>query len=201
MTRRINLSQFRSKLRQLESNRRQAISRYNQGVRKYNERVRNFKQALERYNREVRSYNSRQRLNRQRLQSELRRLQSQRSTRYSTLRISVSRLQTVYARLEQSAAGRTLSPADNYFLDLAEQEAANSVGVVNALLAPEESQTASPLQETAITDEVAVISQDLDARWRGALFALNSQNPDAARHFCASSREIFAQILEVTAPG
>lgn len=200
MARRINLSQPRSKLRQLDSNRRQAISRHNQRARKYNESVRNFKHALERYNREVRSYNSRQRLNRQRLQSELRRLQSQKSARYSTLRISVSRLQTVYTRLEQSAAGRTLSPADNYFLDLAEQEAANSVGVVNALIAPEHSQPVSPLQETAITDEVAVISQDLDTRWRGALFALNPQNPDAARHFCASSREIFTQILEITAP-
>ena len=200
MPRRINLSQLRSKLRQLQSNRRQAISRYNQGVRKYNESVRNLKHTLERYNREVRSYNSRQHLNRQRLQSELRRLQSQKSSSYSTLRLSVSRLQTVYARLEQSAARQALSPADNYFLDLAEQEAANSVGVVNALLAPEEPQTVPPLQETAITDEVAVISSDLDTRWRGALFALNPQNPDAARHFCASSREIFTQILEIKAP-
>jgi hypothetical protein len=45
-----------------------------------------------------------------------------------------------------------------------------------------------------------VISEDLDARWRGALFALNPANPDAARHFCASSREIFAQILDIKAP-
>ena len=124
----------------------------------------------------------------------------QKNADYSAFRISVSRLHAVYARMEQSAAGRTLSPADNYFLDLAEQEAANSVGVVNALLAPEESQQVPPLQETPITDEVAVISEDLDTRWRGALFALNPENPDAARHFCASSREIFAQILEIKAP-
>lgn len=200
VARRINLSQLRSKLRQLESNRRQAVSRYNQRVRKYNESVRNLKHAIERYNREVRSHNLRQRLHRQRLQSELRRLQSQRNNSYSTFRVSVSRLQAVYTRLEESAARRVLSPADNYFLDLAEQEAANSVSVVNALLAPEESQSVSPIRETAITDEVAVISQDLDTRWRGALFALNPENPDAARHFCTSSREIFTQILEIKAP-
>lgn len=193
MVRRINLSQLRSRFRQLESKQRQAISRYNQGVH-------NLKRAIDRYNQEVRSYNSRQRLNRQRLQTELRRLQSQQSTSYSTFRSSVSRLQAVYTRLEQSAATRALSPAQNYFLDLAEQEAANSAEVVNALLAPEASGEIANLQQTAITDEIAVISEDLDTRWRGALFALNPANPDAARHFCASSREIFAQILDIKAP-
>ena len=34
MARRINLSQFRSKLRQIEAQRRQAIARYNQKVRR-----------------------------------------------------------------------------------------------------------------------------------------------------------------------
>jgi hypothetical protein len=102
--------------------------------------------------------------------------------------------------MEQSAASRSLSPADNYFLDLAEQEAANSAEVVNALLAPEAFEQPAPLQETAITNEIAVISEDLDARWRGALYALNPANPDAARHFCASSREIFTQILDIKAP-
>ena len=200
MTKRINISQLKSKLRQLELKQRQAIAHYNQGVRKYNAGVRNLKSAIDHYNQEVRAYNSRQRLNQQRLQSELRRLQSQQGTRYSVLRTSVSRLYTVYTRMEQSAASRSLSAADNYFLDLAEQEAANSVGVVNALLEPELFEETSPLQQTAITDEIAVISEDLDTRWHGALFALNPANPDAARHFCASSREIFSQILDIKAP-
>ncbi len=193
MARRINLSQLKSKLRQLESKQRQAISRYNQGVR-------NLKRTVDCYNQEVRSYNSRQRLNRQRLQSELRRLQSQQATSYSALRSSVSRLQTAYTRLEESSAARVLSPADNYFLDLAEQEAANSAEVVNALLAPEVSGETANLQQTSIADEIAVISEDLDTRWRGALYALHPANPDAARHFCASSREIFAEILDIKAP-
>ncbi|MFZ4440298.1 MAG: hypothetical protein ACOYOS_17880 [Syntrophales bacterium] len=44
------------------------------------------------------------------------------------------------------------------------------------------------------------ISNDLDDRWRGAVFALNPRNPDAARHFCTSAREIMTQILETKAP-
>lgn len=193
MVTRINISQLRSKLQQLESQRRQAISRYNQ-------RVRDLKRAVDHYNQEVRAYNSRRRLNQQRLQSELTRLQNQRSSSYSTLRTSVSRLQTTYTRLEESAARRSLSSAENYFLDLSEREAANSVGVLNVLLSPEVSGEPAPLEQTVITDEIAVISEDLDARWRGALFSLNPQNPEASRHFCSSAREIFARILDMKAP-
>lgn len=36
--------------------------------------------------------------------------------------------------------------------------------------------------------------------WNGALFALNPNNPDAARHFCTSAREMMAAILGVEAP-
>lgn len=197
MVRRINLSQLRSKLRQIESKQRQAISRYNQEVNRFNQ---NLKRSVDRYNQEVRAYNSRRRLNQQRLQSELRRLQSSSTTRYSTLRTSVANLQTYYTRLENTASGRSFSAADNYFLDLAEQEAANSAGVVNVLLSPESSECVAPLQQTEITDELAAISEELDSRWRGALFSLSAENPDAARHFCSSCREIFTQILETKAP-
>jgi Predicted pPIWI-associating nuclease len=40
----------------------------------------------------------------------------------------------------------------------------------------------------------------VDKRWQGALFALNPANPDAARHFCTSSREILAYVLDIEAP-
>ena len=39
-----------------------------------------------------------------------------------------------------------------------------------------------------------------DHRWRGAIFSLNPNYPDASRHFCTSSREILCQILELAAP-
>lgn len=41
---------------------------------------------------------------------------------------------------------------------------------------------------------------ELSNRWKGALFSLNPENPDAARHFCTSAREVFVQILDVNAP-
>ena len=37
-------------------------------------------------------------------------------------------------------------------------------------------------------------------RWSGAIFALNPRNPDAARHFCSSAKEILAGILNAEAP-
>lgn len=200
MPKRFNPSQYRSKLRQLQSKQRQAISRYNQGVRKYNQSVRDLKRAVDRYNQEVRTYNSRQRLHRQRLQTELSRLRQQSSSRNASFRASVNQLQTVYSRLEQTAEGRVLSPSENYFLDLAEREAANSAEVANALESQDSTGDSSSLQQTIIADEIAVISEDLDARWQGALFSLNPKNPDAARHFCSSSREIFTEILEARAP-
>ena len=44
------------------------------------------------------------------------------------------------------------------------------------------------------------VSADLNNRWKGAIFAINPQNPDAARHFCTSAREIFTEFIELKAP-
>ena len=41
------------------------------------------------------------------------------------------------------------------------------------------------------------ISEDLDNRWKGTLYSLNTKNPDATRHFCKSTREIFIQIIDL----
>lgn len=200
MVKRINLSQFRSKLRQIEAKQRQAIAQYNQKVRQYNQSVRNLQGAIDRYNREVRAYNSRQRQHRQRVQTELARLRSRPSSTNVQFRTSVTSLHESYTLLEKSAAARSLSSTENYFLDLSEREMANSLGVVNALEAEAPSTEAPDLQQTTVTDEIAIISEELDGRWRGALFALHPQNPEAARHFCTSAREIFVEILELKAP-
>lgn len=196
MASRINLFQLRSKFRQLESKRRQAINRYNQ-------KVRDLKRAVDRYNREVRAYNSRLRSHQQRVRTEFTKLQRKQSSGYSTLRVSVSSLHSTYTRLEQSVSSRILTPQENYFLDLSERENANSINVLNTLLSPEntQSETGVPqLQQTEINDDIAVISEDLDSRWRGALYSLSPSNPDASRHFCASAREIFTEILDLKAP-
>jgi hypothetical protein len=196
MVRRISPSQFRSKLRQLESKQRQAINRYNQQVRKYNS-------AVSRYNAAVRTYQQRMRADRNRLRAEIARMSSRSSVRYVSYQQSVSVLTASYRRLDAVAEEYELSPDENYLIDLSEREAANSVGVLNALEGDDGAQDEadeSDLQSTVITDEIRTISADLDSRWRGALFALNPLNPEAARHFCTSVREIFGEILNQSAP-
>jgi hypothetical protein len=91
---------------------------------------------------------------------------------------------------------------DAELFDLAEGETANSIAVLNALDEPIEGidDDVTNLQATSITSELHEIDPDLHARWTGALFSLNAQNPDAARHFCTSSREILRTIIETRAP-
>ncbi len=202
--RRISSSQLRSQLRQAEQKQRQAINRYNAAVRKYN---RERQQVVNQYNQEVRAHNARVRSNRQKLRNELATLQrasqAPTTTRHVVYRRSVVTLHDSFQRMEASSAAGTWS-GDPELFDLAEGETANSVAALNVLLDETETDmdgvTVQSLQTTTVTEELNVISADLYARWEGALFSLNPRNPDAARHFCTSAREILTSILEVSAP-
>ena len=199
MARRISSSQLRSQIRQAQQKRRQAINKYNSAVRKYNG---DSKRAVDNYNREVRAHNSRVRLNRQRLKRELAQLESRsRSKRQITYRSSVATFRQSLSRLEQTAQAAGWGDSDLF--DQSEGEVANSVAVLGALLDTadqEDGAEVASLQHTTIANELQEMGGDLDARWKGALFALNPSNPDAARHFCISSREILTQILDTEAP-
>jgi Predicted pPIWI-associating nuclease len=186
--RRVTPAQFRSMLRQQEQKRRRAIQNYNR--------------AVDKYNREVRAHNARVRANRARLRSELARLARQPTARVTTTyRVSVESLHSSFVRLESAPARGTWGPAGEDLFDLAEGETANSVHALNAFLSPSGVQDDRPdLRSTSLKDELREIEPDLDQRWRGALFALNPSNPDAARHFCASSREILVSVLDIEAP-
>lgn len=91
---------------------------------------------------------------------------------------------------------------DDALFDLIEGEAANSAATWNVLQGEpaDEAATERGLNDTRITEELKAIAPDFDARWRGALFALNPANPDAARHFCTSSRELIDKVLLLAAP-
>jgi len=104
--------------------------------------------------------------------------------------------------LDQQAETEQWDPSYYRVLDLSERETANSLEVTNRLLGTDtyQEEYAEDLQDAALTNQLREISEDLDDRWRGAVFALDPRNPDAARHFCTSAREIFTQILEVKAP-
>ena len=74
---------------------------------------------------------------------------------------------------------------------------------MNALLdgASELTPDASPDDlKSSLEPFLMTVSPDLAQRWRGALYSLSPLNPDAARHFCTSAREIVATILDVRAP-
>jgi hypothetical protein len=103
-------------------------------------------------------------------------------------------------RLENDVGGRDLSPQQDLLIDLSARETANSLQVANSLWSTGSDQESDIVENTEIVDELKEIALDLDHRWRGAVFALSPRNPDAARHFCASAREIFVQILEIAAP-
>lgn len=189
MARRVSTSQLRSSLRQAQQKQRQAISRHNQTVNRYNQAVR--------------THNARVRANRQRLHSELQRLSRQLSTpQYAVYTDSVQTLHQSYARLEQQAESEQWHSTFNRVLDLSERETANSLEVTNRLLGAEidSEEPITILQDVEVGSQLRRISEDLDDRWKGAVFALNPANPDAARHFCTSAREILTRILETGAP-
>jgi hypothetical protein len=193
MARRINTSQLRSQLNRIQSQARQAQSKLNQAVNNYN-------RAVDNYDREARVHNAQVRANRARLQQALRQLQSQPTvtTRFVTHRSSVQSVQQSFVRLESAAeSGAWTDHRD--LLDLAEGEAAASAETLNALLTErtdEVDEEEVRLRDTTITNELLELGGDLDSRWRGALFALSPRNPDAARHFCTSTRELLTDLVD-----
>ena len=192
-------SQWRSKIRQAQQRQQRAIQEYNRRVREHN---RSIERSVSEYNRQVRAYNARVRAHRQRLANEIRRLQQRRvTTRYVTLKTSFESVHATHVRLENAASRGALGPQYDDVLELSEREAANSAAVMNTLLDGASSPEGKYSVDTnsLATPILAKVSQDYAHRWSGALFALNPNNPDAARHFCASSREILTEILATNA--
>ena len=200
MARRLSSSQMRSKVRQVQTQQRQAIQKLNNAVRTHNNKVRQQnserKRAIDSYNRKVRSYNARARVNQSRLRSALQSLSTRTITvRYAPIRTSVAALHSAYERLSDS-------DADPFYADLAERDTANSVTVLNTLLGDVSQVQVSDgkLTSTKLPEALGRFPADMQDRWSGAIFALSPRNPDAARHFCTSAREILAGILNVEAP-
>jgi predicted pPIWI-associating nuclease len=194
VVRRLTPAQARSRLRQAQQRQRQALNKYKGAVRKLNN-------AVDNYNRKARSHNAKVRANQQRLQREIRRLNSAAPARHVAYRRSVVTLTESFSRIEATVDAGTWAGGDE-ILDMAEGEAANSVAVFNALQHEAESDPEADndsLRVTSLAGELLELSPDLNARWGGALYALSPQNPDAARHFCTSSREILTSILDISA--
>ena len=193
-------SQLQARLRQAQTRRRTAAQNLDRAIRQYNDKVRRYnserRRAVDAYNRNVRAYNARQRANRARLRSALHRLSSLRVPgHYRSLHRSGDSLSAAYDRLDHSGA-------DPFLADLAESETANSATVLGALVDDRISDqvVGVGIDQSTVSDQLASFSAELRERWSGAIFSLNSRNPEAARHFCASAREIISGILDTAAP-
>ena len=204
MVRRVSSGQLRSQLRQAQSKLRQAANKQKQAIDSYNREVRAHnqkrKRAVDDYNRAARTYNSAVRSNQRKLDQELHKLQSASTTRTQRATVSARSVHTAFVRVEQRREAGSAYPEDLY--SLFEDEAANSLRAANAIDGGDvaEEDDIAALQATTLGSELEAFSPDLVRRWAGALFSLNPQNSDAARHFCTSARECIVTALDVAAP-
>ena len=196
MAAKFNVSQFRNKVSQIKNKYKQQINKVNREIDKYN---RDVKRAINNYNSAVRQHNAKVLQNRSRIQNELRKLSTPHSVRtVTTYSTSVNALHASYQNVAANYdILESVTPFQDFVYSSIEQENANSLETANIVL--DNAQPASSeysLQDTKIMNRLSSISKDLDDRWRGALFSLNPINPDAARHFCTSAREIFSAIFD-----
>lgn len=189
---RFNKSQVKSKIRHIQN-------KYNQGMRKIERQI-NHK--INDYNRAVKRYNSNLRKNQSKIKSELMKFQRNSTIRVSssTYKISVINVNQSYDRLSQKYDFEDNSNRYRNFLEKIEEENANNLEVANVILNNDEiNNECYSLEENIVSNKLLNISEDLDNRWKGAIFSLNPKNPDATRHFCTSTREIFIQIIDTKA--
>lgn len=138
------------------------------------------------------------RRNRQIIAREIEKFQSQTTVRTSYT-VSMGTMQQSYALIDSVyAPGVDVTPEQDRILDLIEQEHANSLITANAVENDEMPDVNT--EDIDIGNKLLVVSEDLHNRWKGAVFSLSPQNPDAARHFCTSTREIFTEFIELKAP-
>lgn len=185
-----NASQFKSKMRNIQN-------QYNREMRKVE---RKLNQGINNYNRAVRKYNTELRHNQSKIKSELAKLQRNSTVRVrSNYEISVISVNQSYNQLNQKY---DFNGEGQYtgLLQGIEEENANNLEVANVILNNEETDNEEySLEDTLISNKLLNISEDLNNRWMGAIYALNPKNPDATRHFCTSTREIFIQIIDTKA--
>lgn len=200
MARRVTPAQYRSivnraindynrQARQINAERRRAVDAYNRQVREVN--------------RQVRAHNARVLENRRRLNAAIANFNRRTSkpttvtVRTTTYHSAVRTLHGAYEAVEQSAPGTWLEDRED-ILDLAQAEAANSVRLAEAVGL--DAVPAGPAPDPAVVARLRDVDDELADRWSGALFSLDPRNPDAARHFSTSCREILVQMIDRDAP-
>lgn len=188
MAKSFNMSHFKSQIRQAESRaKRQMQSEINKATRKFESDM----------NRELRKYNSQVRRNQQVITRELNKLNSHTAIR-SSYTTSVDLMHRCYMAVDNAYVDSTITPSQERIINLVEREHINNLVTANAI--ENDEFDSENIEDIEIGNKLANVSEDLDNRWKGAVFALNPKNPDAARHFCTSAREIFTEFIEAKAP-
>ncbi len=174
------------------------IDQYNREVRRVNDAN---KRSVDNYNNQVRQFNNNQRQN---LERAIRSFNQTRLVTYKTTIVyqsSVKTLGTRYTELEDYNHSHHISNSQ-LLIDYPVQETNNSVQLFNSLSGSDQGDYLEPrtLQLTEVEGKLYNVSAELGKRWEGAIFSLNPSNPDAARHFCTSVREVFIQLFDIKAP-
>ena len=191
MAKKYSTSQLKSKLRQIEQKQKQAVRKYNQAVNNYNRQIRKVNQS-------IRNYNSSVRRSRQIISQQTVKLRS-RTTVQSNYSISTRTLQQQYTVVDSLYGEDTfVTPDQEEILNLVDQEYAN--GLITATTIEDDELPEENTEDVEIGNKLHEVSEDLDNRWKGAVYSLSPDNPDASRHFCTSSREIFTEFIEMKAP-
>lgn len=213
--RRVSISEYNRLVRQHNQKLKREIDKFNREEKRrvdnYNREVKKVnahnKKVVDNYNREVRKYNASQRQRKQNLQRALNQLNSTSRTTttiYSTTEIyeSSRNLNQSYDFLQTSYNNsQPLIENQDLYTFYPEQETTNSIELCNALNGYYTQDISSDfLMQSEIEVSLSRISSDLGDRWKGALFSLNHNNPDASRHFCSSVREILTEVINIKAP-
>ncbi len=188
MARRFNASSFKSQMRQAQHRaERQIKSEFDKVTRKFENDV----------NRELRKYNTKVRHNQQIAKRELAKLQSH-STIRSSYTVSLNAMNQYYENITNRYQDAYVTSEQEHILELIEREQANSL--ITANMVTNEEYAEDNTGDVEIGNKLQEVSNDLNNRWKGAVYAISPQNPDAARHFCTSAREIFTEFIEMKAP-
>lgn len=199
MPKKFSASAFKAQMRQVE---RKMKSEVRQEQRKFESKLNNeFKRAVQKadneMNRQIRAINSKLRQQQQKNKRDYDRYVSN----IRQANVYARSVQTVHAQYEivnELYQQRDLSPQEKCILELIDREQSDCLETANALESDEFVFTSN--EDLQIGKRLASVSEDLYNRWQGAVFALNPHNPEAARHFCTSSRELFTDFIEGKAP-
>lgn len=193
MVTRINTSQLKSKIRQSQNKLNNSIRNYNNAVKKMQSE---YNRSINKYNTEVRKYNRQLRANNVKINQELTKLKSISNSSNSYIKI-VYKTNDYYKKVTDYYENKELTTLEENIVEKIENENNNNLFVANVLENNQlTTQTNCSLQDSKISDKLLSISPDLKNRWTGALYSLNPNNPDATRHFCTSTREIFTSIFD-----